>query len=171
MGPANAKITIVEFSDFECPFCAKFSKNVISAIRRQYPNDVAFVFRHMPLPMHRFADPAARAAECAAVQGRFEEFHNSLFSKQDSLGLKSFGAFAQESGVGDLKAFEACTRRTDKNTVVQGDVAEATRSSVRATPTVIANGWWIHPAADSVRLDSLIRAELRRGNWKMTGSP
>jgi hypothetical protein len=71
IGPASAKLTIVEFGDFECPACGEF-EHTLQQVRRAYPKDVAVVFRHWPLPYHKLAYPAARAAECAADQGRFE---------------------------------------------------------------------------------------------------
>src|SRR5687768_1017526 len=73
IGPSTARIQIVEFADLECPFCKHFNKALKQA-RLIYPNDVAVAFVHLPLSIHRFARPAARAAECALVQGRFAEF-------------------------------------------------------------------------------------------------
>src|SRR5687767_13073569 len=70
VGPTDAPVTIVEFVDFECPFCRR-ADSVLTGVQQRYGNDVAFVFVHFPLPNHRFAMPGARAAECALAQGRF----------------------------------------------------------------------------------------------------
>ena len=84
-GNADAPVTIVVFSDFECPFCARFNAVADSALQRR--KDVALAFVHFPLASHRFAVPAARAAECADRYGRFGGLADLLFAKQDSLGI------------------------------------------------------------------------------------
>jgi protein-disulfide isomerase len=127
MGPANAPVTIIEFADFECPVCRKFELGALRYIRNRYPNDVQVVFRHWPLPYHRFAYPAARAAECAGAQGKFEAYHDLLYEKQDSLGLKSFDSFARDAGVADLTVFATCDTATLPVAVIARDSAAARR--------------------------------------------
>ena len=105
MGSASAPVTIVEFADFECPACRRFVTKALDPVRREFPDQVSVVFRHWPLTYHHFAYPAARAAECAGAQGRFEAFYNSLYKSQDSLGVKTFDDFAATSGVPDLSAY------------------------------------------------------------------
>jgi protein-disulfide isomerase len=109
-GSATAPVQLIEFADFECPFCASLHVN-LKALRDRHPSKVALSFVHFPLPGHRFAKPAARAAECAGEQGRFEAMHDRLFESQDQLGVKSWLEFATDSGVPDLKAFEAASKR------------------------------------------------------------
>ncbi len=84
-GPANAKVTIVEYSDFECPFC-KRGASTAEQILKAYPNDVKLVFKNMPLPFHKNAKPAALAALAAGKQGKFWEMHDKLFENQGKLG-------------------------------------------------------------------------------------
>ena len=109
-GDATAPVTMVIFVDFECPACRHFALDIEQVIRAKYSlRDLRVVIRHKPLSYHRLAFHAAKASECAAEQGRFEEMYQLLFRKQDSLGLKSFGGFAAESGVPDIVAFESCT--------------------------------------------------------------
>jgi hypothetical protein len=82
----------VSFSDFECPYCRTFQSS-LDSVRHDRGNAISFVFVHFPLPMHRFARPAARAAECANTLGKFDAFQRVLFGKQDSLGLKPWGSY------------------------------------------------------------------------------
>jgi len=161
VGKTDAALTILVFSDFECPACARFANHALQPIRRTYPNEVAFVFRHWPLPFHRFAYPAARAAECAAVQGRFEAYHDLLFQKQDSLGLKSFTQFANESGVPDIPAFETCNSAVGRLPRVDADANAAQEIGGTGTPTIVVNGLRLPFPLDSAGLDKLVRETLR----------
>jgi len=85
MGPAEAPVTVVVFSDFQCSFCAVLMDR-LRTIREARPDEVSVVYRHFPIEGHQHAAPAARASECAAEQGRFEPFHDALFAAQDSIG-------------------------------------------------------------------------------------
>jgi protein-disulfide isomerase len=107
IGDSSAAVKVVEFGDFECPFCRR-ADSVFRVVKHKFGADVALVYIEFPLGMHRFALPAARAAECAAGQGHFAPMHDLLFTKQDSLGLKSWQSYAQESGVPDTAAFAKC---------------------------------------------------------------
>jgi len=160
MGPADAPVTIVEFADFECPVCRAFTTGALAAIRAAYPQDVRVVFRHWPLKYHRFAYPAARAAECAGDQGRFEAFHDLLYQKQDSLGLKSFAEFAKEAGVANLSDFGDCQTRTTSVPAIEADVGAALALGGKGTPTILINETLLPGAPSRSVLDSLIRASL-----------
>jgi protein-disulfide isomerase len=140
MGDADAPIKIVEFADFECPACRAFH-STMTAIRSRYGRSLAVHYLHFPLPYHRFARPAARAAECAASRGKFESFHDLLFAKQDSLGLKSWASFATDAGVRDTTGFRDCVADTARMERVERGLALGSRFDVNATPTVIINGW------------------------------
>lgn len=156
IGSPTASVTIVEFSDFECPFCARLATGAMANIRQRYPTDVAFVYRHWPLPIHKFAYAAAHAAECAAAQGRFDQFHDNLFAKHDSLGSKPMADFAKESGVADLDRFRECVAKTGKDLAVEADANEAKRLHVPGTPTLVVDGWLLRAGASEERLDSII---------------
>lgn len=128
-GSAEARITIVEFSDFQCPFCRELAPR-LKRLRVSYPEDVRVVYRHYPLQLiHPHAYRAAVAAECAEDQGRFEAFHDSLFVKQDSIGVLSWGRFGKRAGMGDTTAFVFCILRTDTlKRLRDGDVGKALAS-------------------------------------------
>jgi protein-disulfide isomerase len=163
IGPTDAAVTVVEFSDFQCPWCARFARHVVAGLRHQYPNDVAFIYRHLPLKsIHPHAYAAALASECAAEQGRFEDFHDRLFFMPDSIGPRSFAAFARDAHVADDRIFQVCLESTANAAVVDRDLADAKRLNVRATPTIFANGWRLAGLVDSTRLDSLVRAEMKK---------
>lgn len=97
IGPSSAKVTVTVFTDFECPACRRFTESALAGARASFHDRLRVVIRHWPLSSHRFAVPAARAAECASAHNRFVPFHDLLFAKQDSLGLKSFTDFATEA--------------------------------------------------------------------------
>lgn len=149
VGRAAAPVMVVEFSDLECPFCRKFHE-VLLNMRRSFGDSVAYTFIHFPLPGHANAYPAARAAECAHSQGRFDAFITEIFAAQDSLGQKTWSAFARESMVADTARFASCV--TDTARVVRIDRGRALGAllKVRGTPTVIVNGWQFPtPPSDS----------------------
>ena len=150
LGDSLAPITIVEFADFECPFCGRFHSSFVAA-KQVFGDRLALVFFHFPLMMHRFARPAAKAAECAQAQGRFAEYHDLLYAKQDSLGLKPWLAFARDAGVRDTSAFQRCLADTTAMVRVAEDLALGNRIGVEGTPTIVINGWrLVVPPYDSL---------------------
>ena len=140
VGDATAPVTIIEFSDFECPFCRKFQSS-LDSVRHDREKLVSFVFVHFPLPMHRFARPAARAAECASTLGKFDDFQRVVFEKQDSLGLKTWGSYAIAAGILDTSAFVRCAAGTELLPRVEDGLAMGNKLGVKGTPTVLVNGW------------------------------
>lgn len=154
-GPANAKVQIVEFSDLECPYC-KRSHEAVRAQMKAHPDDIAYYFVHYPLEMHRFAAPAAQAAECAANQGARLAMIDNIFRDQDSLGLKSWAAFAARSGVSDTIQFKKCIAGGVDSQPIHDGIETGRRIGVRATPTIIINGWRFASAPPPAQLDSLI---------------
>jgi protein-disulfide isomerase len=163
LGPANAPVVVVEFTDFECPFCKRFLAT-IHATRRAFGENVAFVVRHWPLPSHAGAYSAARAAECAGSQGSFFEFHDALLDWPERLSEEVFVSVAKRSGVRDLTAFRACTSKMDRVAAVDADMMLAKAAGGRGTPTIIVNGLRVGKAPDSTRLASIIQAELKRNS-------
>ncbi|MGH7928800.1 MAG: DsbA family protein [Candidatus Binatia bacterium] len=140
IGPADAPLKIVEFSDFECSFCRQSHFAIRSAMER-FPGRIAIVFRHFPLTsIHQHAFAAASASECAAVQARFTEYHDLLFVKQDSLGVKSWLSYARESGVPDLQSFKECVEAETFRDVVLRDLGTAKMHELSSTPTFVVNG-------------------------------
>ena len=160
VGDTNARFKVVEFADFECPFC-RASDTVYRAVKRRVGAEVALVYVHFPLTTHRFALPAARAAECADAQNHFSEMHDVLFDKQDSLGLKSWESFATDAGL-DTAQFAACMRVNTKSARIDAGRAAGTRLGVRGTPTVLLNGWRFSSPPSIDQLSGAIQ-DLRAG--------
>lgn len=159
IGPPQAKVRLIEFADFECPFCANFHKT-LNVIRDKYPNEVLLDYVHFPLSMHRFAIPAARVSECASDQGRFAAMYDQLFEGQDQFGLKPWADFATAAGVPDLAAFDACIRRTDPVRRVEQGKALGTKLDVQGTPTIIINGWKLGQPPNEQELDQMVQRIL-----------
>jgi protein-disulfide isomerase len=158
-GPTSASVRIIEFADFECPACRGYQQ-VLDSTRARHAADVAVAFAHFPLEYHRFARPAARAAECARLQGRFFQMARLLFLRQDSLGLKAWTEYARDAGVGSLEAFGACAARSDAIPGVETDLRLAQAIGARATPTVVVNGWRFDSPPSEQQLDSVVRATI-----------
>jgi len=138
-GPADAKVTIVEFADFQCPFCAKTSAE-LSEIYRHNPGEVAIVFRHFPLSIHPFAGAAAQASECAGREGKFQAYHDLLYSAQAEIGIESWSGFARRAGVVNIAAFESCLSDETVTKVILRDRAAGLALGVTGTPTLLVNG-------------------------------
>jgi protein-disulfide isomerase len=162
MGADGAPLTLVEFSNFECPFCRTHEINLLSPLVRRLPGQVAVVHGHWALPGHRFAYPAARASECAAAQGKFTQFYGLLYAQQDSLGLKPFERFAKESGVSDSTAFNRCNSSTAPVPAIDRDGAAIVAAGGHGTPSVAINGWLFPAPPDSAALDSAGHASLKK---------
>ncbi len=158
IGPEDAAVTLVTFSDFECPTCAYLAREELPRLREKYPGSIALVYRHWPLSRHRFAYPAARAVECAAQQDRFEAFHDIIFAQQDSLGLKTFAEMASEAHIPDLTLFEVCMRNTEPVPSIEADIAKAIELGATGTPTLVVNGLLLRGAIRSELLDSIADA-------------
>jgi protein-disulfide isomerase len=138
IGPPAAAVTVVEFSDFQCPVC-RLAWADLQEIRTQYPDRVALVFRHFPLAMHQFAEDAAEASECAASQGVFEAYYNVLFSSQNLIGRRSWTEYARTAGVSDTQAFEACVGAHAGSARLERDRAAGKQLGVVGTPTLLIN--------------------------------
>lgn len=161
IGPKNATVKIVEFIDFECPFCAQFHADIEPLLAR-YPRDVALALVHYPLPMHRQATAAARAANCADEQGRLPEMTSRLFAFQDSLGVVPWVQIAKLAGVADTAAFTRCLTTGDLQVLALELRAFAAQSSVSATPTIIINGWQFPVPPTPEKLATLVD-DIRAG--------
>lgn len=156
-GPDDAPVRIVEFADFECPACRGYV-SILDSIRSRYPRRVATAVAHFPLPYHRFALPAARAAECAKESDRFEEMARLLLLGQDSLGLKPWRDFAAQAGVLSLEEFDRCVEENGPMQRVDRDIELGNRIGVGATPTIVVNGLLFDSPPSLDVLDSLVRA-------------
>lgn len=138
-GNVDAPLQVVEFSDFECPFCAA-AKPVIDSLFALHGDDVRFEFRHYPLPSHQHADRAAEAAVEAAQQGAFWEYHNALYDNQKRLTDVDLLSYADSLGL-DTEAFRQALEGGTHESAIQGDVEMGIKLAVTATPTFFVNGY------------------------------
>jgi protein-disulfide isomerase len=138
-GPANAPITLVEYGDYQCPYCGE-AFPIVEDLRRKLGDQMRFVFRNFPLTQsHEHAEVAAEAAEAAAAQGRFWEMHHELFTNQKSLGKSHLVRYAAELGLNIGQFSHALTTRTFQLRVRE-DFMSGVRSGVNGTPTFFING-------------------------------
>ena len=156
-GSANPRVTIVEFSDFECPFCNQV-QSTLKQIVESYGRDVRLVFKHMPLEGHRNAFPAARAAYCAAEQDRFWQFHDALFSAQD-LSPPALERIASELGLAPAK-FQTCLNSEQSRAAIVKDLEAARLYRIDSTPSFIVNGKLIKGAVSFADFQKIIEQEL-----------
>ena len=159
-GPDEAPVTIVEFSDYQCPFCAR-AEPIVKELMRRNPQSVRLVLRHLPLEMHPLARGAAEAAVCAEAQGRFWDYHDLLFTRTNQLQRDDLLAHAEETGL-DLARFEACLQSDVTRERVDADVAAASVLGVGGTPAFFVNGIPLTGAQPVERFEALIADELRR---------
>jgi protein-disulfide isomerase len=139
LGPADAPITIVEFSDYQCPYCRRWHDEVYEPLLAAYPGKIKFVYRHLPLTsIHPDALPAAEAAMCAGEQEAFWTFHEKLFSNE-SLGNDMYTRYAKDLGL-DMDSFKACISDRKYQAIVDADMNFAIDLGIRSTPTFFING-------------------------------
>ncbi|MBM7117499.1 DsbA family protein [Archangium primigenium] len=161
-GPKDAKVTIVEWSDFECPFCGRVGPT-LKQIKETYPKDVRVMFRHQPLPFHPNAKPAAVASMAAHEQGKFWEYHDKLFANQKALDRASLEKYAQELGLnmGQFKAAMDSGKLGDK---VEADSAAGNAVGANGTPTFFINGREIVGAQPFDNFKRIIEEEKARAD-------
>ncbi|HKP61121.1 MAG TPA: thioredoxin domain-containing protein [Polyangiales bacterium] len=157
LGPETAKVTIVEFSDFQCPYCAA-AHDTVHQVRERYPQ-VRIVFRHFPLAFHEHARIAAQAAMAAHAQGKFWAYHDRLFEHQNALDRKSLEGYAQELGL-DVQAFKKGLDDNSFDAQVEADVALGKSVRVDGTPTMFVNGRRAENATEFDAVAPLIDAAL-----------
>jgi protein-disulfide isomerase len=158
-GPEKAPVTIVEFSDFQCPFCSRAIKTV-DEVMKAYPNDVRLVFRQFPLEFHKQAPKAAEAALCAADQNKFWEFHDTLFANQSALQPDKLKEHAKTVGL-DTAKFNKCLDSGEKAAAVKTDQEAGQKVGVNGTPAFFINGILLSGAQPFDEFKSVIDAELQ----------
>lgn len=162
IGADTARVTIVEFSDFQCPFCNALQQELHDVIDR-HPATVALVFHHYPIAsLHPRALDAALAATCAGAQGRFAPFAALLFARQAELDRTSFAGLARQAGVGDAGRFERCLADSTTRRRVDADIALGNELRIRGTPTLIVAGRLVQGVPPTPVLDSLVDAALHQ---------
>lgn len=160
-GPADAAVTIVEFSDYQCPFCSR-AEPIIDQVLALFPEDVRLVYRHFPIDsIHPRARPAAIAAVCAEEQGRFWEFHKRVFENQRNLSDEALAGFADELEL-DRAAYDACLEGEAAATRVAEDLAAGQEAGTTGTPAFYVNGILLSGARPADDFIDVIDAELER---------
>lgn len=158
-GNPNAPVMIVEFSDFQCPFCRRVQPT-LTALLRRYPDKVALSYRDFPLrEIHPQAQGAAEAARCAGDQGKFWEYHDRLFAEGTAFDRPALLGHAQALGL-DAKTFEACVDSGRYRAAVEADVEAANRAGVAGTPAFFINGVFLDGAQPITQFEKVVDAEL-----------
>jgi protein-disulfide isomerase len=159
-GPDNAPITIIEFSDYECPYCRKWHLETLPLLLEAYPEQIRLVYRDFPLStIHSNATPAAVAADCAGEQGKYWEFNDLLFSMRYNLAKPGYQAYADELGL-DMDSYNQCLESGRYNDEVQADFEYAANLGVSSTPTFFVNGIPVVGAQPFEVFSQLIDQEL-----------
>lgn len=163
-GDANAPVTIVEFGDFECPFCKKFFTSTFPQLKAEYidTGKVKMYFRHLPLGSHRYAQNLANATECANNQGDFWGMHDILYEKQiiGSYNIDTMTNYAKELGL-DGNEFRTCLSGKDFNNNILVDLSAARQLGATGTPSFFINGLKISGAQPFSVFQQIIEQELR----------
>jgi protein-disulfide isomerase len=157
-GPADASVTIVVFSDFQCPYCSR-AEGTLTELQRLYPGRLRIVFKEHPLPMHDKARLAAKAALAAGDQGRFWEMHDSLFSRECTLDRAGLDACASHLKL-DMRRFDAALDDPSLEARVASDEAQGQTLSVTGTPTFFVDGRRIVGAQPVEQFEAIIDEEL-----------
>lgn len=159
LGPDDAQITIVEFSDFQCPFCRRFHDETYQALLDAYPGQIRFVYRNLPLTsIHPNAMPAAIASLCANDQNKYWEFHEKLFSSE-TLDEATYIQYATDLGL-DVETFTACLTSGSHDEFIQQDMDFSLGLGVQSTPTFFVNGLALVGAQPLTNFQQLIDKEL-----------
>ncbi len=160
-GDPNAPVTIIEFSDYQCPFCARFVQETFPTIQKEYidTGKVNVVFRDFPLPFHEYAQKAAEAAECAGEQGKYYEMHDKLFYDGVEGGVATFKKYATNLGL-DTASFNSCLDSGSMASEVAADMQAGSNVGVTGTPAFIINGRLISGAQPYAVFKQVIDDEL-----------
>ncbi len=159
LGDSTAKVTMVEFSDFQCPYCAQ-AVSEIDAVLKAYPSQIKLIFKQFPLEMHPQAEFAAKAALAAQKQGKFWEMHNAMFAHQNQLSREGIESMAQAAGL-DMKKFDADLASTEVSETVIRDVQDGDRVGVEGTPSFFINGQKYNGYLDLNHIKPIIDNELK----------
>jgi len=160
-GPEDAPVTIIEFSDFQCPFCSRFFTQAYPQIKQAYEGKVRFVYRDFPLAsIHENAQKAAEAGECADDQGKFWDYHDMMFSNPTALDVTSLKGYASQLGL-DSGAFDQCLDSGKYTEEVQKDYQDGISYGVTGTPAFFVNGLLVVGAQPFANFKAIIDAALQ----------
>lgn len=160
LGPKEAPITIIEFSDYQCPFCKKWHTDAWPAIQAAFPGQIRFIYRDFPLySIHAEAEPAAIAANCAGEQGKYYDFHDLLLSGEETLGSATYEKYATQLGL-NLDTFKQCLTSDKAKQEVKADYEYAANLGINSTPTFFLNGLPLVGAQPADTFIQVIQKEL-----------
>ncbi len=167
-GPADAWVTVVEFTDFQCPYCNR-AQPTLRQLRERFGPEIRFVVKHNPLAFHPKALPAAIAAECAGAQGQFWRFERILFERQELLADDRYVEWARELPEIDADRFRECVEQRRPVSRIERDQALATRVGANGTPAFFINGQKLVGAQPYENFEATVLEELARA--KASGIP
>jgi protein-disulfide isomerase len=156
-GSENAPVTIIEYADYECPYCQE-TQPALDKLEAEYKGKLAFVFKDTPLPMHSHAEKAAEAAHCAGAQGKYWEYHDLLF-KERQLEVPQLKEAARELKL-DGQAFDQCLDSNSQADLVRTQLNEASRLGLQGTPSFFINGRFFSGAMSYDKLREIVEQEL-----------
>jgi protein-disulfide isomerase len=169
-GSNQPKVTIIEFSDFQCPYCSRVTPTLESVLK-DYGNDVELAFRHNPLPFHNNAMPAALAAEAAREQGKFWQMHDKLFANQQNLDRPGLDKLAQEIGL-DMGKFKESMDKEKGKERIKRDLDDAAKYGARGTPNFFINGRNFRGAQPLDAFKAVVDEEIKKADAKIaSGTP
>jgi len=157
-GGVKAPVTIVEFSDYECPFCGR-AERIVNQVMTTYGDRIRLVYRDFPLEMHQHARLASEAANCANAQGKFWEYHAKLFDNQTALSEEQLKGYAEELGL-DKAKFETCLKEKPFKAAIDKDMADGSKVGVNGTPAFFINGRMLSGAQPFDKFKEVIDDEL-----------
>jgi protein-disulfide isomerase len=157
-GSPNAEVVIIEYGDFQCPYCAR-AHPTLAGLQKQYGERVALVYRHLPLGMHPYAEPAAEAAEAAGGQGKFWEMHDSLFEHQAQMAPAQLPLLAQQMGLDAARFDEDLSRRRYRDRI-QAQAEQGKALGASGTPSFFINGQRYHGDSDAESLTAAVERHL-----------
>lgn len=166
IGPENAPITIIEFSDYQCPYCIRWYTDVYGRLMTAYKDKIRFIYRDFPLySIHPEAQPAAEAAECAGEQNAYYAYHDALFSEKGSLGVETYKQYAADLGL-NAEQFLKCLSDRKYQKEVETDSSYGSSIGVSSTPTFFINGIAVVGAQPFEVFQQVIESELAGNTQK-----
>ncbi len=157
-GAAGARVTLVEYADYECPYCQQ-AQPELDQLEAEFKGRLAFAYKDLPLPMHTHAEKAAEAAQCAGLQGKYWEFHDEML-KTKELEVPQLKASAQHLGL-DVKAFNTCLDSGQQAKNIQSTLEEAEKLGLSGTPSFFLNGRYFSGAMKYEQLRQMVEDELK----------
>jgi len=165
MGGSKAKVSVVIFSDFECPYCGRQAQ-INEQLAKHYGDQVRWSYRHYPLDFHKHAGKIALASICAHDQGKFWAFHDRIFAQREGFERAGLRAHAQAVGVQDMKTFDRCLDDPSKGKIIDDDIAAGDTAFIEGTPALFINGQPLYNLVKPDALQALINAELKANGVK-----